>query len=67
MVIFIKSLALHYLHSENIKLDEQMSKMTTENRGDKWRSPKMSRITVKTTKARILCYAIIQSPQWLCG
>ena len=32
---------------------------------NKWRPPRKSGLTLKTNKASVVCYAIIQSSQWL--
>ena len=33
----------------------------------KWRPPSLSALTPKTTKARVVCYVMIQLPQWFSG
>ena len=38
--------------------------MKTKYQTNKWRSPRNSGLTPKTTKARVVRYAIIQSLQW---
>ena len=60
-IVIKKFLLIHFLTVATSKNQDSRSKLSCE---EIWRPPWKSGLTSKTTKARVVLYAIIQSPQW---